>query len=36
MAELDIDREDIYTMKNWRSNVINRNFSPIVNLTINL
>ena len=36
MAELEIDREDIYDRQNWSRNVVNRNSNPIVNRTINL
>ena len=36
MAELGIDRKDIYVRKSWRKNVMNRNSNPIIKLTIDL
>ena len=31
MTELEIDKEDICAMKNWRRNVMDMNSNPIVN-----
>ena len=36
MSDIDIAREDICAMKNWRMHVMNRNSNPTVNRTIHL
>ena len=34
MAELEIDREDVYNKKKWRKNVMKRKSNPIGKQTI--